>query len=268
MNPLNELVRYEILSDEPEFQHGQGRIWKANDWLLKKMVAIKEIRADLRDDPAAIGSFRGEAAAGARLESPNIVKVTDFGQVGGLLYFVMEWIEGGNLEGACGNISLGKAKSVIRQMCNALLVAHRNGVVHSDIAPANILYDKNSYCYKLADFGYLKIIDSILISRGMKSMMVGGREYFLPPEHFFDPFKINESTDVYALAVTLYTLLTRKRLGSYELGRLKVPGVIQVRHENKDAPDEVRQLLNRFIEGRQDTDTIEEFRRYLDRIPA
>lgn len=269
MTPLSKLVRYRLLGENPEHQHGQGGIWKARDLLNDEDVALKEIRADLRDDPAAIESFRKEAAAGARLskESPNIVKIVDYGQIEGTLYFAMEWIVGGNLSSRCGHMSLQEAKSTIRQILGAVSVAHRHSIVHSDIAPANVLYDKNTDRYKLADFGYLKVLDSSLLSRGIGSMLIGGRAYFLPPEHLFSPESINASTDIYALALTMLALVSGTTLKANDHGRLIVPGVIQIRHEGRSAPDQLRQLLSRFVEGRREDDSVEEFRSYLDRIP-
>jgi serine/threonine protein kinase len=269
MTALRKLVRYQLLSGEPLFQHGQGAIWKAEDLLHKRDTALKEIRADLREDPAAIESFRLEAAAGARLGSlsPNIVPVYDYGQVDGVFYFVMKWVEGGSLANRCGRTTLREAKSILRQVSRAVDVAHESGIVHSDIAPANILYDNVEDNYKLSDFGYLKIIDESLVSRGMNSMLIGGRAYFLPPEHRMIPQHINESTDVYALSLTLHALLTGTKLTIGEDGKLKVPGIVRVRQDNSVAPDEVRQLLYRFIEGRRDKDRIADFQAFLYRVP-
>lgn len=269
MTALTKLLRYTLCSNEPLFQHGQGNVWKAKDQLFDQEVALKEIRADLRNDRAAIETFCKEAAVGARLgmQSANIVKVTDFGQIDDVLYFAMEWISGGNLADHCGHISFQDAKSIIRQICNAVALAHSKGIIHSDIAPVNILFDSKSGVYKLADFGYLKIVDSSLVSRGLGSMLIGGRSYFLPPEHRLSPQKINQSTDVYAIALTFHALLTGKALMVNETGMLEIPGVIRIRHENIDCPDQIRQLLNRFVGGRQESDSIEEFRAYFSRIP-
>lgn len=268
MTDLANLIRYELLAGTPIAQQGQGAVWKARDLLFDEIVALKEIRADLTDDPAAAASFKKEAAAGARLGriSPNIVKVNDYGKINNTFYFAMEWIEGGNLLHRCGSVSLPQAKSIILQVCHALRTAHRHSIVHSDIAPANILYDKAADCYKLADFGYLKILDSILISRG-ESLLIGGRTYYLPPEKLRSPEKINTSTDVYALALTFHYLLTRETLHSDSSGYLRTPGVIHVRHDNKSAPDQVRQLIERFVEGHRDTDNVDDLRIFLERIP-
>ncbi len=271
MTPINKLVRYRILSDAPT-KHGQGTIWRAKDMLFDEEVALKEIQINLEDDPILslsilIEQFWREARVGARLGRlcPNIVKVSDYGQVDGVPYFAMEWIEGGNLVSQCGHVSLQKAKGMLRQICTAVRIAHQHGIVHSDIAPQNILYDKKAGFCKLADFGFLKVLDSILISLGLG--LAGGRQHFMPPEHWLMPNKINKSTDIYALAHTLYALVAGKLLEVSSEGKLKVPNVIQIRHESKIAPDEVRQLLNRFIEGRQEVDSIEDFLYFLDRIP-
>lgn len=280
MTELSQLVRYQLLPDVSPVTHGQGTVWKARDLLFDEIVAIKELKKFDESFPAKSGNsilfstvlidkFWKEAAVGARLGRicPNIVKVFDYGQIEGVPYFVMEWIEGGNIDRYRGQVSLLKAKGILRQICSAVRTAHQHNIVHSDIAPANILYDKAMDSYKLADFGYIKILDSILISRGLVNLLPGGRSYFLPPEHLLNPERINKSTDIYALALTFHMLLTRKQLEVDGTGRLKIPGVILIRHENKGAPDEVRKLLQRFVTNHLENDSVDEFVDYLNRIP-
>jgi eukaryotic-like serine/threonine-protein kinase len=274
MVDFDKLVRYEVRPGKP-IKAGQGLIWRAKDLLIGDEVAIKEIQIDLDSDPLLTPDllaekkqqFWREARVGARLgpECPNIVTIRDYGQVDGIPYFAMEWIDGGNLSGQSGRMSLQRAKGMLRQVSNAVKTAHQHGIVHSDIAPWNILYDSTvNYC-KLTDFGFLKVLDSILISSG--AGIAGGRRPFMPPEHWQMPENINKSTDIYALAHTFYILLTGEQLVFGKEGKLKIPGVIYIKHESRSAPDEVRQLLNRFIAGRQEKDSVEDFLSYLDRIP-
>ena len=265
---FSRLIRYEP-TDRPPVQHGQGAVWQARDLLFSRLVAIKEIRADLQGVPTALRQFKKEAAAGARLgeRCPNIVAVYDYGCTNGTLYFVMEWVDGGHLQPLCGNCSLEQAKSIIRQASNGVAIAHENGLVHSDIAPLNILHDTTGTTYKLSDFGYLKILDSVLVSQGSGPLPAGGRRYFMPPAHWMAPEQINESTDIYALALTLHALVTGEALQRRPDGQLVVPRPVIIRQEQRAAPDELRKLLARFIESRSDEDTIVEFREMLDRLP-
>jgi serine/threonine protein kinase len=250
--PLVKLVRYEISPDAHPIQHGQGLVWRARDLLFDEDVALKELSIDLRSDRKALAAFRKEAAAGARLSriSPYVVRVSDFGEIDGILFFAMEWMDGGHLGYQCGKVSLTRAVHIVRQISRALETAHTSGIVHSDIAPENILADANRNAYKLADFGYLKVLDSTLLSRGETSLLAGGRLYYLPPSHLYDPSKINKSTDIYALALTLHRLVSGEQLARAPDGQLEMPGVIRVRHDGRPAPDQLRQLLSRFVEGR------------------
>ena len=268
MTALSELVRYRIETEDPVAKHGQGEVWKATDLLFDELVALKQIRADLRSDRKAIETFRKEASAGARLArlNPHVVPVHDYGRVGDVLFFAMDWIAGGHLGHKCGRVSLRRALSIMRQVTSAVIVAHANGIVHSDIAPMNILEHESTRQVYLTDFGYLKVIDSVLVSRGETSLMTGFRPYYLPPEHLHDPEAINKSSDVYALALTLHMLLSGEALVRSPGGILTVPGVIRVKQEGREAPDEVRKLLQRFVVDRTENDSVTDFRTQLDKI--
>lgn len=268
MPEVDRLIRYRLRGDAPAYQHGQGEIWAATDLLFDDRVAIKFVKAGLGSDASALESFRKEAAVGARLSrvSPNVVPVRDYGCTNDRVFFVMDWIEGDNLSQSLGRLTMNAVLSVLRPVTAAVQLAHASGVVHSDIAPANILRHAATRQVYLADFGYLKIVDTVLVSAGHVSLMVGGRRYFMPLEHLCSPSRINGSTDVYALALTMHMLLTGEELPIGEDGAFRVPGVLMVKREGRPAPDLVRQILERFVVGRSDADTADEFRGYLDRL--
>jgi serine/threonine-protein kinase len=236
-------------------QHGQGQIWRAQDLLFDTVVALKLIRAELAYDDASRLRLQDEATAGARLgrQHPNIVRVFDLNAVKDQLYFAMEWLAGGTLQPFCGRVTLRRAITIMSQLASALAAAHAQGIVHSDVAPANVLFDGIS-TFKLADFGYLHVVDSVLMSRGSHPMQIGGRPQFMPPAFRLNPQVVDRSMDTYALAVTLFVLLTGTMPVLGADGFPEVTDEILVRHEQRLAPESVRRLFNRFTRGRLSSD--------------
>lgn len=280
MASVLDLYRYEILSRDstgkeprPVAEHGMGVVYKAYDLLLDEIVALKIVRDEVlrKQRDKARRSFLAEAIAGARLgkDCTNIVRVFDIGQMDDILYMGQEWVPGGNIAPLCGNVTLFKARTVCLQIGNAVRAAHKNGIVHSDIAPTNILYDNRRDIYKLSDFGLLKLVSKTSLSiSGSSAFLTGGRLDYMPREHFDDPHQIGFSTDVYALAVTFYVLLTGE-LPPKQDGRYSVPGIIEIKGDkNRKAPFRVNQLLDKFIVRRKDTHNIEEFLQELSAVPV
>jgi serine/threonine protein kinase len=144
---LQKLFRYDDLSARP-IRGGCGQVWRAHDQLFNRAVAIKTIDENLIRDSSvkARRSFIKEAQAGARLGqfSRNIVQVLDLGFAIATPYFTMEWIdprEGRSeidISGDLGTVSLAEAKAIMFDVCQAVRVAHRNHIVHSDIAPGTL----------------------------------------------------------------------------------------------------------------------------------
>lgn len=277
MASVADIYRYEIISKDgtgkeprPVAEHGMGSVYKAYDPLLDEYIALKVIRDEiLKQQPEkAKRQFLAEAIAGARLgkECPHIVRVFDIGQLDDIFYMAQEWIPGGNITSKCGSVTLFEAKRIIFQIGNAVQVAHKNNIVHSDISPSNILFDSRRNIYKLSDFGLLKLMSKTSISiLGSSKFITGGKRDFMPKEHFDDPSQINFSTDVYALAVTFYALLTGELPPK---DRDKMPGEIIVKGEANRHITTVKPLFDEFIIRRKDTHDIERFMTHLSRLPA
>jgi serine/threonine protein kinase len=274
LDSLRNVFRYDLVSTVPIKSGGCGHIWAAQDKLFGRKVAIKTVSELLFWDypEQARRSFVKEAIAGARLseKSRHIVKVFDFGVTGDVPFFVMEWIEpdsdgGIDVSNSMGAISLAKAKAIFFQICEAVEVAHNNGIIHSDIAPWNIVRESNLGIYKLTDFGLLKIVEESLVSKGSGTLLQGGRRQFQPPEVLRDISKISYGSDLYALAISFRALLEGDEF--LRTGATSTPAVVRVRHEQRDAPDQVRQLLARFVESHSEGDRISDFIPYLQQIP-
>jgi serine/threonine protein kinase len=148
---------------------------------------------------------------------------------------------------------------------DAVGYAHLRGVVHSDIAPWNILYRESDDLYLLADFGLLKVVERDLLSVPSRSVLVGGRAAFLPPYARNNLDRVSPATDTYALAITFWNLLAGRAVLKHEES---VPGVISIAAEQRDAPPEVRQLLVRFVEEHTPDDNVADFVAALLRIPV
>jgi tRNA A-37 threonylcarbamoyl transferase component Bud32 len=200
---------------------GMGVVYKARQVKLGRLVALKLIRPESADDAAFAERFGREARAMARLNHPNIVMVHDFGEVGGLYYLLMEWVDGADLRRPlqAGALPPERALAVALQVCDALGYAHAQGVVHRDIKPENILLDAQGRV-KIADFGLAKLLEP---SSGVPALTetrhVMGTPHYMAPEQRERPREVDHRADIYSLGVVLYEMLT----GALPLGRYELP---------------------------------------------
>ncbi len=199
---------------------GMGAVYKARHKGLDRWVALKILPAAQRN-PAFAERFSREARALARLDHPNIVAVHDSGEVNGLFYFIMEYVDGANLRQvlAAGGIAPAQALAIVPQICDALQYAHNQGIVHRDIKPENILIDKAGRV-KIADFGIAKIVGrearDFTLTRAEDVM---GTPAYMAPEQVERPNEVDHRADIYSLGVVFYQMLT----GELPLGRFAPP---------------------------------------------
>jgi serine/threonine protein kinase len=210
---------------------GMGAVYKARQPTLDRLVAVKVLPPAVAADPTFAERFTREARALARLNHPHIVSVYDFGQVQGLYYFVMEFVNGANLRSAiqAGRLEAKEALAIVPQICEALQYAHDEGVVHRDIKPENILIDKRG-SVKIADFGLAKIIGqgTNLGDPGSPpkrdftltgTHQVMGTLHYMAPEQIEKPQTVDHRADIYSLGVVFYEMLT----GELPIGRFAPP---------------------------------------------
>ena len=181
-----------------------GVVYRAIQPQVHRDVAIKAIHPQLANDPEFIRRFEAEAQLVARLEHPHVVPLYDYWREPGGAYLVMRYLRGGNLAEATadGSLELGRVAGLLDQICGALAAAHRQGVVHRDVKPSNILLDEEGNAY-LADFGIAK---DVLASDRTGTGAVKGSLLYLAPEQIRGE-AITPRTDVYALGVVLYEVL-------------------------------------------------------------
>jgi predicted Ser/Thr protein kinase len=217
-----ELARYfphlEIL--ELLGQGGMGAVYKARQPGLDRLVALKILPLEAGQDPAFTERFGREARALARLNHPNIVSVYDFGQIGGLYYFIMEYVDGVNLRQLLrqGQLQPAQALQIVPQICEALQFAHEEGIVHRDIKPENILLDRKGRV-KIADFGLAKLLGRSADSHLTGPYQVMGTMHYMAPEQVDNPLQVDHRADIYSLGVVFYEMLT----GKLPLGRFAAP---------------------------------------------
>jgi serine/threonine protein kinase len=202
-------------------QGGMGAVYKARQRRLDRLVALKILPPQAGRDPAFAERFTREARALARLSYPHIVAVHDFGEVGGLYYFIMEFVDGVNLRYlmAAGRLEPVQTWPIITQVCEALQYAHDEGIVHRDIKPENILLDKRGRL-KIADFGLAKLLGEApadLRLTGTRQVM--GTPNYMAPEQLEKPRAVDHRADIYSLGVVFYEMLT----GELPLGRFALP---------------------------------------------
>lgn len=202
-----ELIHERYRLEETLGSGGMAEVWRATDTRLKRSVAIKFPAANLVDDPEFMVRFFAEAQAVARLSHVNVVRVLDFGEHLGHSYLVMEHVPGGSLKDLIDEpVDPSRARELIRQAALAAGAAHTEGIVHRDIKPGNILIDEQGHV-KLADFG---IAATAVAERLTATGAAIGSPHYVSPEQASGGNSTPQS-DVYALGVVLYELLTGVR---------------------------------------------------------
>ena len=194
--------RYEIIGRIGS--GGMADVYKAKDHKLNRFVAVKVLKQEFREDKAFISKFRVEAQSAAGLAHPNIVNVYDVGEDHGISYIVMELVEGITLKEYIdkkGRLAVREATSIAIQVSMGLEAAHRNGIVHRDVKPQNIIISTDGKV-KVTDFGIARAASSNTINSS-----VMGSVHYSSPEQARGGYSDYKS-DIYSLGITLYEMLT------------------------------------------------------------
>jgi serine/threonine protein kinase len=222
---------------------GMGEVWRAEDPVLGRIVAVKVLLPRLSGDPDFAARFRAEARAMATLSDPGIVEIYDYGQDGENSYLVMQFIEGESLHqllARSGRLDPDHAMTLVAQAATALHEAHRRGIVHRDVKPGNLLLRPDGRLV-LTDFG---IAHSVAAERLTEVGAIIGTAAYLTPEQVTGE-ALTPATDVYALGVVAYECLTQHR--PFEAESPVAIALMHTHDEPPPLPDEIPTAVRHVV---------------------
>ncbi len=187
-------------------QGGMATVFKAYHAALDRYVAIKVLHPAFKEEPNFLSRFQREARVVARLEHPNIVPIYDYAEHKGQPYLVMKFIEGQTLKAHMNEKPLTKEEAVqiVDDVGGALAYAHKQGVLHRDVKPSNVLLSPDGSIY-LADFGLARMAQAGA-STLSKDVMLGTPQY-ISPEQGQGVRDLDQGTDIYSFGVLLYEMV-------------------------------------------------------------
>ena len=186
-------------------QGAMGAVYKATQISMDRIVALKVLRENLVADREFVRGFLNEARTAGKLNHPNVVRVHDFGEAGGVYYFSMEYVNGQTVEdilGRDGRIPVKRALEMARQVADALNHAHGLGIIHRDVKPQNIMVDRRGQV-KLTDLGLARANRGKSTDKGP----IMGTPYYMAPEIARER-RYDQRSDLYSLGASLYHMVT------------------------------------------------------------
>jgi serine/threonine kinase PknH len=185
---------------------GMGEVYEAEDTRKDRIVALKLLPAAMSHDPVFRKRLQREARSAGRLQEPHVVPIHDYGEIDGVLYVDMRFIDGTDLRkmlSRYGPLTPARAVAIVRQIASALDAAHESGIMHRDVKPENILITRDDFAY-LVDFGIANAAtDEKLTELGTAV----GTYAYMAPERFTNA-EVTYRADIYALACVLHECLT------------------------------------------------------------
>ncbi len=219
--------RYEII--ELLGRGGMGNVYRAVDTKINEEIALKFLNPAVADEKM-IERFKNELKLARMISHKNICRMYDLGDVDGSPYITMEYVTGEDLRGMIkmtGQLSVGRAISIAKQVCEGLAEAHRLGVVHRDLKPRNVMIDKEGNA-RIMDFGIARSIKVKGITKA--GSLVGTPEYMSPEQ--VKGQKVDQRSDIYSLGIILFEMMT---------GQVPFEGdtslSIALKHEKEIPPD-------------------------------
>jgi len=197
--------RYEIVGILG--QGGMGRVYKARDRELDKLIALKTIRLDTAEGPDALARFKQELLLARKVTHKNVVRIFDLGEAGGIKFFTMEYLEGESLKALIrrrGALPVSEVVPLARQILGALEEAHTQGIVHRDLKPQNVMVASGTGTAHLMDFGIARATDGTTMTA--TGAIVGTPDYMSPEQVKGE--RSGMASDVFSFGVILYEMLT------------------------------------------------------------
>ena len=246
--------RYEII--EQLGKGGMGRVYRVEDKKIKKEIALKLIKPEIASDKKTIERFKNELTMARDIRHKNVCGMFDLGEEKGQHYITMEYISGQDLKGLIrqtGQLTVGKAVSIARQICDGLEEAHSLGIVHRDLKPNNIMIDRGGNA-KIMDFGIARAIKGKSITGS--GVMIGTPQYMSPEQ--VEGKDIDHRSDIYSLGILLYEMLTDRVPfeGDTPLTvgvKQKTETPIDPKDFNERIPEELSRLILRCLEKERES---------------
>lgn len=184
---------------------GMGAVYHGIQTSLDRPVAIKILPREFSQDAEFRAGFESEAKAMAKLNHPNLIGVYDFGEAGGMLFIVMEFVAGKSLHNATHGCAVEQADAlaIVIGVCHGLAHAHEYGILHRDIKPSNILLDTQNNP-KIGDFGLARALEREI----QEGEQIFGTPGYTAPEVLQPPFTIDQRADIFSVGVMLHEMLT------------------------------------------------------------
>lgn len=240
-----------------------GEVWRARDHRLHRDVAIKVLPEAMADTPSALARFEREARAVAALSHPNILAIHDFGNDEGVVYAVMELLEGSTLRGRLVEaVPVGRALEWAHQIAQGLAAAHERGIVHRDLKPENIFITRDGVV-KILDFGLARVeerdrsrrAEETTVARTMPGTVLGTVGY-LSPEQARGEIADHRS-DIFSFGAVLYELLTGQPAFARPTYADSIVAILREEPKplaawGKSVPSEVEEILAHCLEKNRD----------------
>ena len=233
--------RYRIL--EELGKGGMGRVYKAEDKELGIEVALKIIHPEFLSNVRMISRFKKEILLAREITHEHVVRIYDFGEIGGVKFITMQYIEGKNLKELIqetGQVSVQETIRIFQQVCAGLISAHKKEIVHRDLKPQNVMIDTNGKVF-LTDFGLAKSIEGEELS--VSGTVIGTPEYISPEQACGE--KPDMRSDIYTLGIILFEMLTGQR--PYQ-AKTALAYIQKHLHENPPPPSKYNPAIPRFLE--------------------
>ena len=198
--------RYEVLQILGE--GGMGAVYKARDIELDRVIALKVIRPELASNPEILQRFKQELILARQVTDRNVIRIFDLGEAGGIKFITMEYVEGESLYQILrtnGKVPVPEAVDIMRQMLSGLQSAHREGVIHRDLKPGNIMRDAQGRVVVM-DFGLARSFAGDGMTR--TGTMLGTMEYMSPEQA--QAKELDARSDLFTAGLICYELLTGK----------------------------------------------------------
>ncbi len=271
--PLASIRDYELLA--PLGRGGMGVVYRARHTRLDRPVAVKVLPAERMRQPQALARFHREMKALGNLDHPHVVRAYDAGEADGKHFLVMELIDGvdlGTLAERDGQLESADACELVRQAALGLEYAHRNGLVHRDVKPSNLMLDRAGVV-KVLDLGLARLLEEGDGEARAKPQAAAGSEFqvlsseltgadqamgtpdYMAPEQCTHSHAVDARTDVYSLGATLYRLLAGRAPYSgerYDTIAKKIAGLTNdpappITEQRRDLPAGLVTLVQRML---------------------